>query len=105
VLRAQPVGGTRFAVEHEVFLWPLPPAGPLKLVVQWTDRQIPETSTTLDGGAIRAAAKDAAEIWPGLAKRQVNGLPVRRVGKQATLTPEWGTSVVRAEEPGSTPAE
>ena len=36
VLRAHPVGGTRFAVEHEVFLWPLPPAGPLKLVVQWT---------------------------------------------------------------------
>ncbi|GHG13299.1 MULTISPECIES: hypothetical protein [Amycolatopsis] len=105
VLRATPVGGTRFAVEHEIFLWPLPSAGPLKLVVQWTDREIPETRTTLDGGAIRAAAKDAAEIWPGLGKRQVNGLPVRRVGKQVALTPDWGTPVARVEEPGHAPGE
>jgi hypothetical protein len=105
VLRAQPAGGTHFAVEHEVFLWPLPPAGPLKLVVQWRDRDIPETRTTLDGGTIRAAAKDAAELWPGLDKRQANGLPVRRVGKQVALTPEWGPAVVRAEQPETGPAE
>jgi hypothetical protein len=105
VLRAQAVGGSRFAVEHEVFLWPLPPAGPLKLVVQWKDREIPETRTTLDGGAIRAAAKDAAEIWPGLGRRQVNGLPVRRVGKQVALTPEWGPATARAEQPEPAPGE
>ncbi|MER6796501.1 hypothetical protein ABT262_31745, partial [Amycolatopsis mediterranei] len=104
-LRAQPVGGTRFAVDHEVFLWPLPSAGPLKLVVQWADREIPETRTTLDGGAIRSAAKDAAEIWPGLGRRQVNGLPVRRVGKQVALTPDWGTPVARPEEPRPAPGE
>jgi hypothetical protein len=105
VLRAQAVGGTRFAVEHEVFLWPLPSAGPLKLVVQWRDRGIEETRTTLDGGAIRAAAKDAAEIWPGLGKRQAGGLPVRRVGKQVALTPDWGTAVARADEPETAPGE
>jgi hypothetical protein len=97
VLRATGLGGTSFAVEHEVFLWPLPSAGPLKLVVQWRDRDIPETQTTLDGGAIRAAAKDAAEIWPGLGRRQPQGLPVRRVGRQVAITPDWGPAAVGDE--------
>jgi hypothetical protein len=101
VLRAQGLGGTRFAVEHEIFLWPLPPAGPLKLVVQWRDRGIPETQTTLDGGAIHAAAKDAGEIWPGLGKRQAQGLPVRRVGRSVAISPDWGPAVV-ADDPAPT---
>ena len=67
-------------------------------------RQIPETRTTLDGGAIRAAARDAAEIWPGLGKRQVNGLPVRRVGKQVALTPEWGPAAA-TKQPEPAPGE
>ena len=100
VLRARGAGGTGFAVEHEVFLWPLPPDGPLKLIVQWRDREIPETQTELDGAAIRVAAKDAAEIWPGLGKRQT-ALPVRRVGRQVALSPDWGAAAVHGEpEPG-----
>jgi hypothetical protein len=101
VLRARALGGTGFAVEHEVFVWPLPPDGPLKLVVQWRDRDIAESQTELDGAAIRVAAKDAAEIWPGLGKRRPGGLPVRRVGRQVALSPERGAAAVRGE-PDST---
>ncbi|MEC3980022.1 hypothetical protein [Amycolatopsis sp. H20-H5] len=100
VLRAKGLGGTQFQVEHEIFLWPLPPEGPLTVIVQWLHRGIAETHTELDGAAIRAAAKDAGEIWPGLPKRQTHGLPVRRVGKQVAITPEWGPPLpVRGRSP------
>ncbi|WP_414937272.1 hypothetical protein [Amycolatopsis sp. cmx-11-51] len=89
VLRAQGLSGTSFHVDHEIFLWPLPPAGPLEFVVQWLDRDIEETHTSLEGTAIRNAAKEAGEIWPGLPAREAHGLPVRRVGAQAMITPAW----------------
>jgi len=89
VLRAQGLGGSAFHVDHEIFLWPLPPDGPLEFIVQWLDRDIEETHTALDGTAIRDAAKEAGEIWPGLPARESHGLPVRRVGAQAMITPAW----------------
>ncbi|WP_410654450.1 hypothetical protein [Amycolatopsis sp. lyj-112] len=89
VLRAQGLGGTSFHVDHAIFLWPLPPAGPLEFVVQWRDRDIEETHTSLDGTALRDAAKEAGEIWPGLPARETHGLPTRRVGAQAMITPAW----------------
>ena len=82
VLRAQGGGGTQFHFDHQVFVWPLPRDGTLTLVVQWLDRGISETHTALDGAAVRAAAHDAGELWPGLTKRPGNGVAVR----QATAT-------------------
>ena len=77
VLRAQGGGGTQFRLDHQVFVWPLPQDGPLTLVVQWLDRGIKETHTGVDGAAIRAAAHEAGELWPGLPKRPGNGVAVR----------------------------
>ena len=49
---------------RDVWLWPLPPAGDLRAVCAWPDRDIPETSTILDATAIRAAAAAAQPLWP-----------------------------------------
>lgn len=77
VLRAVGGGGTQFHLDHQIFLWPLPGDGPFTLVIQWLDRDIKETHTELDGAAIRAAAEEAGELWPGLPKRPGNGVALR----------------------------
>lgn len=50
--------------EGTLWLWPLPPAGDLRLVTQWTAMGIEESSITLDGAALRDAAADAQAYWP-----------------------------------------
>ena len=51
------------AWSRDVWLWPLPPSGPLRLVCAWPDRGIAETSTTVDAGPIRQAADQATPLW------------------------------------------
>lgn len=68
VLRANGGGGGggehEYAMSDGLWLWPLPPEGPLELVVQWADAGIGETRTTLDGTAIVALARAAEPLWP-----------------------------------------
>lgn len=49
---------------RNVWLWPLPPAGPLRLVCARPDRGIAETSATVDATPLVEAAADAAPLWP-----------------------------------------
>jgi hypothetical protein len=56
--------GSEYSVDHSWWLSPLPPAGPLAVVVWCPVLGLPETSTVLDGAAIRAAADGAVELWP-----------------------------------------
>ena len=51
------------AWSRDVWLWPLPPPGPLRLVCAWPDRGIAETGTTVDAGPIRQAAAQAVPLW------------------------------------------
>lgn len=46
------------------WLSPLPPEGPLRLVVRCPEIGIAETSTELDGTAIRRASNDVVALWP-----------------------------------------
>jgi hypothetical protein len=59
-------GGGQFHYQHDLYLTPLPPDGPLTLVVEWPDQQVPESRTELDGTAIRATATQALQVWPDL---------------------------------------
>ncbi len=52
------------SVEQSWWLHPLPPEGSLRLVVRCDDLGIPETTVDLDGAAIRAAGRNAQELWP-----------------------------------------
>jgi hypothetical protein len=56
--------GSEYSVDHSWWLSPLPPAGPLTVVVRCPELGLPETSAVLDGTAIRAAAEGVVELWP-----------------------------------------
>ena len=57
-------GDYDFSSSGTLWLWPLPPAGDVRLVTQWTAMGIGESSITLDGQALRDAAAGAQAYWP-----------------------------------------
>jgi hypothetical protein len=80
-------GGEEFSGTGKLWLWPLPPAGELRLVAQWLDFGLEETSVPLDGGHLRDAAAGAEAFLPeaaeevgdtatGAATTTANGTPV-----------------------------
>jgi hypothetical protein len=56
-------GGGRHS-RQELWVWPLPPPGPVAFVCEWPKYRILETRVEVDAGSIRDAAKKATEIWP-----------------------------------------
>jgi hypothetical protein len=48
-----------------VWLWGLPPPGPLTFACRWPARQIPPSQAELDAGLILEAAERARTLWPG----------------------------------------
>jgi len=50
----------------ELYLSPLPPEGPLTVVVQWLEHDIGETRFELDTAPLRAAAASVTDVWPDL---------------------------------------
>lgn len=46
-----------------LWLWPLPPEGPLEVVLEWQEQGIPETRAVLDGGRLRELAAGVTRIW------------------------------------------
>lgn len=67
VLLFQSLGGNggddEMASSGRIWLWPLPPPGDVRLVFQWTDMGMPETSISLDGAGLRDAAAGAQPYW------------------------------------------
>lgn len=57
-------GGGGRTYDQEYWVSPLPADGPLRLVVRWDARGIPETVTEVDGAAVAAAGRGAVELWP-----------------------------------------
>ena len=53
-----------FVGTGNLWMWPLPPAGELRLVCQWLDFGLEETSITLDGAQLRVAAAGTQKYWP-----------------------------------------
>ncbi|NEK93929.1 hypothetical protein GCU67_07030 [Modestobacter muralis] len=64
VLNSGGGGGGQLAADQTWWMSPLPPAGPLRLVVRCDLLGIPDTVTELDGAAIRAAADRVVTLWP-----------------------------------------
>lgn len=57
-------GGPDYTVNVDgMWLYPLPPEGPLEIVTQWPAEGIPESRVVLDGGALRARAADSRKVW------------------------------------------
>jgi hypothetical protein len=64
VLVPQGGGGSELAVDQGFWVAPLPPAGPVTVVVAWPGFGVEETHTVLAGGALRAAAANSQTLWP-----------------------------------------
>jgi hypothetical protein len=47
-----------------VWLWGLPPPGPLTFACQWPAEQIPPSQVELDAGLVLDAAARATSLWP-----------------------------------------
>jgi hypothetical protein len=57
-------GGGELSVDQPYWVAPLPPEGPVTVVLAWPGFGIPESRTTLDGATIRAAASHSQTLWP-----------------------------------------
>lgn len=69
-------GGSGAQEQMVLWLWPLPPAGPLSVGTAWPRGGVEETITTVDGAALVSAANNAEELWP----------------EEAASDPWWGVS-------------
>ena len=49
---------------HGLWLWPLPPAGPLEFSVEWREREVADSRIVLDGAAIHEAVPRVRPLWP-----------------------------------------
>ena len=61
---------SQLSADQSWWLSPVPPDGPLRLVVRCDLLELPETVTELDGTAIRAAAADVVTLWPWVSPRE-----------------------------------
>jgi hypothetical protein len=57
-------GYDRLSQEVDVWVWGLPPPGPLAFVCEWPARGIPESRVEIDAGLVLEAAARAVPIWP-----------------------------------------
>lgn len=57
-------GGNTYASADHLWLWPLPPSGPIELVMQWPAFGIGETRSIIDGRMLPELAADARPYWP-----------------------------------------
>jgi hypothetical protein len=57
-------GGTELAHDRVSWVTPLPPDGPLLVIVRCDALGIPESSVELDGGEIARAGRRATVLWP-----------------------------------------
>ena len=56
-------GDTRYSGSSHLWLWPLPPPGPIELVAEWRARDIPESRLVLDGSALLNAVDGVRSLW------------------------------------------
>jgi hypothetical protein len=51
-------------VRLTLWIWPLPPPGPVTVTCSWPSRGLRDARLVLDGDAIQAAARRAQPFWP-----------------------------------------
>ena len=57
-------GGSMYASGDHLWLWPLPPAGPIELVTQWPAVGIGETRVVIDASGVAELAAQVRPYWP-----------------------------------------
>lgn len=64
VLTGRGGGGSARSADRDYWLWPLPPAGRLRVVCQWLEHDIEPTIQELDAQVFVDAAARARPVWP-----------------------------------------
>ena len=64
VLLPQGGGGGDLSVDQAYWVAPLPPEGPVAVLLRWPAFGMAESRTVLDGAAIRAAGSSSRILWP-----------------------------------------
>ena len=64
VLGARGGGGDASAYETRMWLWPIPPEGPLTFTFRWLAEGVEETTATIDTAPLRDASARTAVWWP-----------------------------------------
>ena len=64
VLVPQGGGGSELAVDQSFWVAPLPPPGPVTVVLAWPGFGIEETRTVVDGDSLREASARSQTLWP-----------------------------------------
>lgn len=100
-LRAGSGSSGNGASSAQFYLTPLPPAGPVILVVAWPAFGITETRVELDGASIRDAASQTVTLWPDEPAAEN---PVMEPPKQPEYEPGgWFDTVARTNpDPAAT---
>lgn len=57
-------GAGRVTMHGNLWAWPLPPDGPLRVVVEWRDRDVPETAVLVGPISFAELAASARPLWP-----------------------------------------
>jgi hypothetical protein len=57
-------GDTRYSGSNRLWLWPLPPPGPIELVAEWRARDIPQSRLVLDATPLLTAVDGVRSLWP-----------------------------------------
>jgi len=76
VLVPQGGGGGELSVDQTFWIAPLPPEGPVAVILTWPSFGMDESRTILDGAAIRAAASRSALLWPPQAAPEAPQPPI-----------------------------
>jgi hypothetical protein len=64
LLGARGGGGDASAYETRMWLWPIPPEGPLTFAFRWLAEGIEETTVAIDAAPLREASARTAVWWP-----------------------------------------
>jgi hypothetical protein len=67
------------------WVWPLPPAGPMTLVVEWPSFEVPETHFEIDARAILDASARVLDLWPGEPSMLDDWIPLATVSAPEEL--------------------
>jgi hypothetical protein len=93
-------GGTTYRME--LWLWPLPPEGPVTFAFAWSAKKIEEITAVVDGEAFRTAAGQAEKLWEPLTpeeQRAAHEQLIRQSGQRPAGAS--GTMTLRAASPPS----
>jgi hypothetical protein len=80
-------GGDR-TYDMEMWVWPLPPPGPLAFVVEWPAEAIPLTRHEVDAQDILEASARVEQLWPDDHKPSRGGYSTQQFVSRAERPPE-----------------